>query len=127
MTSLLLLAAYARALPSMTCILQEESELVGTVAYVTLPAADGNGLVAAGGINAGFLRSLIQPAPGGSGLSLAQELIRSLKQHAGSKSIFVTGHSLGGALATIFAQMLSTRHAPSATACYVIFFLPDIS
>ena len=65
-----------------------------------------------GKVNAGMLRALEQPLLGGrskAGLSVFAELVWQLGQFVGQKQLFVCGHSLGGALAQLFVQLLWAR------------------
>lgn len=58
----------------------------------------------------GMVRGLEQPtATGSSVFTELQELLSQQSVHRGA--IYLTGHSLGGALAIAFAQLLSVRSA----------------
>lgn len=57
----------------------------------------------------GLVRGLEQLGLSTSGRSIYEEIEAVLLRHATDRRIYLTGHSLGGALAVILAQLLAVR------------------
>ncbi|KAK9829422.1 hypothetical protein WJX72_005758 [[Myrmecia] bisecta] len=67
-----------------------------------------------GGVHDGFLRGLFQTAPHHPKQFIYGRLVELLQSQGAGKKLYITGHSLGGALACVFAQTLQARSPETA-------------